>query len=62
MLPGAWTIHHIVAGDFFRPPFVSETMTNANGWNGFPEAYSAMYQQQLNESTPNDKQLHLNWF
>jgi len=46
-----------VAGDFFSPPFVSQN-ANANGWNGFPEAF-AMYQQQLNAMTPNDKQLEL---
>jgi hypothetical protein len=38
-------------GDFFRPPFVSPT-ANANGWNGFPEAYS-VYQQSINAATPN---------
>ena len=46
-----------VAGDFFSPPFVSQN-ASANGWNGFPEAF-AMYQQQLNAMTPNDKQLEL---
>lgn len=46
-----------VAGGFFSPPFVSQN-ANANGWNGFPEAF-AMYQQQLNSMTPNDKQLEL---
>lgn len=46
-----------VAGDFFSPPFVSQD-ASANGWNGFPEAF-AMYQQQLNAMTPNDKQLEL---
>uniref|UniRef100_A0A6C0LEB1 Minor capsid protein P11 C-terminal conserved region domain-containing protein n=1 Tax=viral metagenome TaxID=1070528 RepID=A0A6C0LEB1_9ZZZZ len=46
-----------VTGDFFSPPFVSEN-ANANGWNGFPEAF-AMYQQQVNSSTPNAKQLDL---
>lgn len=38
-------------GDFFRPPFVSPD-ANANGWNGFPEAYS-VYQQSINAATPN---------
>ena len=38
-------------GDFFRPPFVSPE-ANANGWNGFPEAYS-VYQQSINAATPN---------
>jgi hypothetical protein len=37
-------------GDFFRPPFVSPD-ANANGWNGFPEAFS-VYQQSLNAATP----------
>ena len=37
-------------GDFFRPPFVSPE-ANANGWNGFPEAF-AVYQQNLNAATP----------
>lgn len=46
-----------VTGDFFSPPFVSQN-ANANGWNGFPEAF-AMYQQQLNSMTPNNKQLEL---
>jgi len=44
-------------GDFFRQPFVSQNASD-NGWNGFPEAF-AMYQQQLNSATPNDKQLEL---
>ena len=46
-----------VAGDFFSPPFVSEN-ANANGWNGFPEAFS-MYQQSINAATPDAKQLDL---
>lgn len=46
-----------IAGDFFSPPFVSKD-ANANGWNGFPETF-AMYQQQLNASTPTDSQLEL---
>lgn len=44
-----------VAGDFFGPPVVGP---DKNGWNGFSEAF-AMYQQQLNASTPNNKQLEL---
>lgn len=55
-LPGHGTTP-FVAGDFFSPPFVSQN-ANANGWNGFPETF-AMYQQQLNAMTPNDKQLEL---
>ena len=55
-LPGHDTTP-FVAGDFFSPPFVSQNAI-ANGWNGFPEAF-AMYQQQLNAMTPNDKQLEL---
>jgi len=46
-----------VAGDFFSPPFVSQN-ANANGWNGFPEAF-AMYQQQVSSSTPTPDQLRL---
>lgn len=46
-----------MAGDFFSPPFVSKD-ANANGWNGFPEAFS-MYQQSLNSATPDQKQLDL---
>jgi hypothetical protein len=37
-------------GDIFRPPFVSPE-ANANGWNGFPEAFS-VYQQSINAATP----------
>ena len=44
-----------LAGDFFRQPYVGP---DKNGWNGFSEAYS-VYLQQLNEATPNDKQLEL---
>ena len=44
-----------VAGDFFGPPVVGP---DKNGWNGFSEAF-AMYQQQLNSSTPDSKQLEL---
>ena len=55
-LPGHGTTP-FVTGDFFSPPFVSQN-ANANGWNGFPEAF-AMYQQQLNSATPNNKQLEL---
>jgi hypothetical protein len=46
-----------IAGDFFSPPFVSND-ANANGWNAFPETF-AMYQQQLNASTPTNLQLDL---
>lgn len=46
-----------VAGDFFSPPFVSQN-ANANGWNGFPEAF-ALYQNQVSNSTPTAKQLDL---
>ena len=55
-LPGHDTTP-FVAGDFFSSPFVSQN-ANANGRNGFPEAF-AMYQQQLNAMTPTDKQLEL---
>ena len=42
-----------VAGDFFGPPLVGP---DVNGWNGFSESF-AMYQQQLNASTPNQSKL-----
>ena len=37
-------------GDIGRPPFISPD-ANANGWNGFPEAFS-VYQQSINAATP----------
>ena len=37
-------------GEIFRPPFISPE-ANANGWNGFPEAFS-VYQQSINAATP----------
>jgi len=53
-LPGHDTTP-FVTGDFFSQPYVGP---DKNGWNGFSEAF-AMYQQQLNSSTPSGDQLDL---
>jgi hypothetical protein len=45
-----------IAGDFFSPVYVSPN-ANANGYNGFSEAYS-MYVASVNAATPTDNMLN----